>query len=209
MEPYRNLNTPTDSAEEAGKKKRVKKAVTVDGRKVRVDLFLTPRFGMKLPARTDERNYLVVELKRPTQDITLEVMAQVQKYAGAVARDERFRSPGTRWAFWAVSNDIDDAVMDHIRDRRRPGQPSLYLELQDIQATIHVRTWSDLLADARSRLELFRDQLAFSATAATSLTFVRNVYQRFLKEDADETTGEEPSPQDARAPTEPLPPTTP
>jgi hypothetical protein len=66
-----------------------------------VDLMLSRRIPQP---KAEEREHLVIELKRPKQDVDGAVAAQIESYAIAVATDERFRDTKTRWIFWAISN---------------------------------------------------------------------------------------------------------
>ena len=76
----------------------------IDGKVGIVDLMLSRSVPQN---RADEREHLVVELKRPSVKIGPEEITQVQKYAFTVADDERFRHLKTRWSFWVLSNDLD------------------------------------------------------------------------------------------------------
>ncbi len=75
-----------------------------DGRQGRLDLMLSKADEI----RAGEFDYLVVELKRPSQKITDEVIAQIKKYAYAVQADPRFDKQRCHWKFIAVSNELDD-----------------------------------------------------------------------------------------------------
>ena len=75
-----------------------------DGKVGIVDLMLS-RSGPQNHA--DEREHLVVELKRPTVKVGADEITQAEKYAYTVAEDERFRHLHTKWSFWVISNDLD------------------------------------------------------------------------------------------------------
>ncbi len=57
-----------------------------EGQEGRVDLMLS----RVVRPRHDERDHLIVELKRPSQKINSAILSQVESYAIAVAEDERF-----------------------------------------------------------------------------------------------------------------------
>ena len=64
-----------------------------------IDLMLT-----KTLRRTeDELEHLVIELKRPSQDINADVLAQIKRYALAVAKDPRFHEGKVKWKFWPLA----------------------------------------------------------------------------------------------------------
>jgi hypothetical protein len=57
---------------------------------------------------SEGKHHLIIELKRPSQNITSEVIGQVRSYAFAVAADERFQNVRTNWTFWALSNKMNE-----------------------------------------------------------------------------------------------------
>jgi hypothetical protein len=88
-----------------------------DGTKGIVDLMLS---RVVPQPRAEEREHLVVELKRPNQRIDSDAASQIRSYAFAVAEDERFKDTKTRWVFWAVSNDVTASVRREARQSNRP-----------------------------------------------------------------------------------------
>ncbi|MFX0207818.1 MAG: formate dehydrogenase accessory sulfurtransferase FdhD, partial [Candidatus Hodarchaeota archaeon] len=88
-----------------------------DGSQGIIDLMLSRR--VPLP-RADEREHLIIEMKRPKQKIDGKAAAQVKEYAFAIAEDERFRDVSTRWTFWVVSNDITTNVRKEAKQQNRP-----------------------------------------------------------------------------------------
>ncbi|WP_419605899.1 hypothetical protein, partial [Thiolapillus sp.] len=77
----------------------------VDGRKGIVDLMLSRQIPRN---HGNEREHLIVELKRPNVKIGKKEIDQIEGYALAVAKDERFRGVDTKWHFLIISNDHDD-----------------------------------------------------------------------------------------------------
>ncbi|MEE4210802.1 MAG: hypothetical protein V2I43_16245, partial [Parvularcula sp.] len=59
-----------------------------EGKQGRVDLMLS----RVVQPRHDEKDHLVVELKRPSQKIPSKILNQVESYAIAVAKDNRFQT---------------------------------------------------------------------------------------------------------------------
>ena len=51
-------------------------------------------------AGSEDREHLVVELKRPDVKIDSDVASQIESYAFAVADDEPFRAVPGKWVFW-------------------------------------------------------------------------------------------------------------
>ncbi|MFP2923767.1 ATP-binding protein [Pyxidicoccus sp. 3LG] len=146
-----------------------------DGRRGRVDLMFSRRIPQQ---RAEEREHLIVELKRPKQSIDLTVAAQIQRYALAVAKDERFRDTTTRWGFWAISNDVDEMVRGMSRQRSRAR--GLFYEDEHLPIRVWVKSWGELLEECRGRLTFFQDQLKYSADRDTALDYLRRTHAKYL-----------------------------
>jgi hypothetical protein len=124
---------------------------------------------------------------RPTQIVDAKVLQQIEDYAFAVARDERFRDTDTRWRFVAISNDISENVRRKASQRNKP--VGLVHDDDNQPLTIWVHTWGQLLERARGRLEFFRKELNYNADRDSAQAHLRKVYEKYLpkpkaKEDA-------------------------
>ena len=160
-------------AEADGKKlKPVKRSDGSDGI---VDLMLSRLIPQ---TKDDEREHLVVELKRPTQKVDKGVVGQITEYALAVAQDERFRATRTRWVFWAVSNDLDDYARFQARQTGRPR--GVILQNEEPNLTIWARSWGEIIEDCRARLTFFRKQLDYTADRETALAHLRKTHERYF-----------------------------
>jgi hypothetical protein len=140
-----------------------------------VDLMLSRSIPQ---SRADEREHLIVELKRPKKVIDSGVYDQIESYAMAVAADERFRDTKTRWIFWAVSDDI----APNIRVRaRQPNKPEgLVLEVPDAHLTVWVKSWGQALESCRGRLEFFQRNLEYVADDESAIALLRKLYSKYL-----------------------------
>ena len=150
-------------------------AVTVgDGKTGRVDLMLQKA----VQPRTGEFDYLVIELKRPSQKVNADVLAQIQKYAIAVASDERFQGVKAKWTFIAVSNGLDDYAK---RVASQRGQPKgKVFDDAELNITVWAKSWAEVLSDAQSRLRFFREQLAYEANRDSAKDYLRKAHAKFL-----------------------------
>ena len=128
--------------------------------------------------RADEREHLIIEMKRPKQKIDGKAVAQVREYAFAIAEDERFRDVSTRWTFWAVSNDISTNVRKEAKQQGRP-EGVLYAD-DEGKMTIWVKTWGQIVNEAKGRLNFFQDSLQYCASDETALEYLRREYERHL-----------------------------
>lgn len=156
----------------------------IDGSVGVVDLMLSRSVPRNRP---DEREHLVVELKRPSVVIGPKELTQIESYAFAIAQDERFRDLDTRWIFWAVSNDIDE----HARRRaRQEGSPPGRV-FKDGPIEIWVKAWSEVLSDAKGRMRFVQDKLKSNVDDDTALKYLKRTYSRYL-----EGITEEPAPNE-------------
>ncbi len=156
--------------------KRPKKQPAVlrdDGSQAVIDLLL----GREVPAyASTRREYLVIELKRPSQKIDLEVKGQVESYAMAVAADERFDKANTFWTFLAVSNEMSE---DAARSVRQQGKAFGFFH-DEPNLKIGLATWSEILGGSRARLEAFRVKLDYTATKDQGVALLHSKYSQYL-----------------------------
>ncbi len=146
-----------------------------DGRRGIVDLMFSRNIQL---AGSENREHLVVELKRPDVKIDSDAAAQIESYAFAVADDERFRAVPAKWVFWAVSSDVDQIVARKVvqKDRAR----GILFQDEEQRITIWVKTWSQIVNDCRSRLRFFAEKLNYAPDRDLSLAHLRTTYHRYL-----------------------------
>lgn len=140
-----------------------------------VDLMLSKSIPQP---NASEREHLVIELKRPTQKVDLGVQNQILSYAEAVCRDERFRDTATRWHFWAVSNEMDNAVAKLANQRNRPA--GLLYEDAQTQVFVWAKTWGQIIRDCKARLDFFQQRLAYQADRDSGLKYLNAVHEKYL-----------------------------
>ena len=131
-------------------------------------------------AGSEEREHLVVELKRPDVKIDSEIAGQIESYAFAVADDERFRDVKTKWVFWAVSTDMDTIVNRKVSQKDR-ARGILYQD-EEQRITIWVKTWSQIINDCKARLRFFAEKLNYAPDRDSSLAHLRTTYHKYLSE---------------------------
>ena len=124
--------------------------------------------------RAGEFDYLVVELKRPSQKITDEVIAQIKKYAYAVQADPRFDKQRCHWKFIAVSNELDDYAK---RERAEREDGRIY-HAKGLQ--VYILTWAEIVTNAKARLKFYQEQLRYESDNETSLAYLRQKYEEYL-----------------------------
>ena len=128
--------------------------------------------------KPDLRQHLIVELKRPTQDIDLKVQNQVIKYANAISADERFHDTHTEWQLWAVSNDMDDSVRQLANQKNRPS--GLLFESPEGHVYVWAKTWGQIIQECKGRLEFFQQRLQYQADRASGLAYLQATHDKYL-----------------------------
>lgn len=150
----------------------------LDGRVGIVDLMLSRQVPRNRP---EELEHLVVELKKPDVVIGQKEIEQIKSYAHAVAKDERFRSLKTKWDFWVISNDYDDyAEMELDNDAYENGV--IYKTSKKVDITIWIKTWSELFADNRHRLEFLKNKLDFNVDKEDAIEYLKSTYAQYVEE---------------------------
>lgn len=124
------------------------------------------------------REYLVVELKRPTVKIDNAALQQCWKYAEALVNHPKFRSTPTRWDFWALSRELDDFAK---KQASQPGRPrGVVMEDPDGRYRIWAMEWGPLLREVESRHQFFKDQLNIEVEGEDASAYLRTMYEAYL-----------------------------
>ncbi|MGE8571755.1 MAG: ATP-binding protein [Acinetobacter amyesii] len=145
-----------------------------DGRTGRIDLMLSkvtqPKHG--------EFDYLIVELKRPSKKVDAEVIVQIKKYATAVATDERFHNVPAKWTFLAISNELDSYAEEEANQRNKP--KGLIHDSAQHNITVWAKTWSEIIANARAKLQFINQHLQYEVTQESSQKYLKEVHEKFI-----------------------------
>jgi Histidine kinase-, DNA gyrase B-, and HSP90-like ATPase len=161
--------------EKLGKREDDPEPVLLEGGKTgRIDLMLQKA----TQPRTGEYDYLVVELKRPSKKITSEVLSQIESYAIAVANDERFKNTKTKWTFIAISNEMDEHAERKANQRHRP--KGLVFDDSELNIVVWAKTWSEVINDAKSRLQFVNKQLSYEANRDSSSGYLKKAHAKFI-----------------------------
>jgi hypothetical protein len=151
-----------------------------DGKTGRVDLMLQKA----VQPTTGHFDYLIVELKRPSQKINADVVTQIKKYAMAVAGDERFAGVPATWTFVAISNELDSYAKKDATQRGRPkGQ---VFDDPELNITVWVKEWAEVINDARSRLRFVNEQLTYEADRDSAKAYLQRTHAKFIPEFSDD-----------------------
>lgn len=140
----------------------------------RVDLM----FSLATRPRNEDLDYLVVELKRPSQKIDSSVLAQIKSYAFAVSNDSRFDKSKTRWKFIVVSNEMDDYAERETEQRDRP-KGQVYTD-DKFNVEVWAFTWAEILCAARSRLEFINKSLLINVDREHATDYLVKAYEKYI-----------------------------
>ena len=133
-----------------------------------VDLML----ARSLAQTRNRREHLVIELKRPSVNVSDDEASQIRKYATAVAGDPRFNSVDVQWDFFVVSTDIKGSPAIERESENAPfGQ---LFNARGIR--VWVFTWGEIIDAALHRLKFVQHNLTSTRTRRKrSNTFVRRM----------------------------------
>lgn len=145
----------------------------------RVDLMLS----RIVQPRHDERDHLVVELKRPKQPINSKILTQAESYALAVAQDSRFQKEKTRWKFIVISNEMDDHAKRKANQRER--RKGLVFDDGDLNIQVWAFEWNEVIGNARARLQFINESLSYEASRESSRTYLEATHAKFIPIEAD------------------------
>ncbi|UQZ90056.1 ATP-binding protein [Deltaproteobacteria bacterium Smac51] len=170
LEEHLDILRPEEKKKK-GTKKTGDQILTSDGKRGRLDLLCRSRVP-----KAGEYDYLVVELKRPNKKIDGHVLSQIEKYAMAVSRDARFANKRSQWNFIAVSNEMDEYAKMRATQPDRP--EGLIISQENF--SVWAYEWSEVIANARARLEFFRKQLDYNVTKESSQEYLKKAYANYL-----------------------------
>lgn len=155
-----------------------------DGSKAVIDLLLAREIPQNFSGK---REFLVVELKRPSKKVDLKVKGQIESYALTVAANEQFDKRNTHWTFIAVSNEITQQAEDTIN---QPGLPQgFFYDKNNVR--IGLASWATIIQQCQTRYELFRKKLNYQATRSEGVKLLRKRYERYLPDALLEKDGVE------------------
>jgi hypothetical protein len=139
-------------AEELGSGRAPRRVRKPDGATGRLDCFL----GRSVPhPDQNRREFIVVELKRPSLKIGREELNQLEDYVKALKSQPDFARTDTYWSFYLVTGEYDPAISDRITQKDRP--VGLFLENEN--SRVWVKTWSELIRECEGRLQFIQDKL--------------------------------------------------
>lgn len=164
----------------------------LDGRVGRLDLLLSAA-----ATEHDRNRHLVVELKAPKVTAGRTELDQIESYAMALAADPRFADSTTHWDFWLVTSDMDAVLRQKSNQRGRERglafDPDEVPDAPGATVRVWVRTWGQIINEARHRLDYFRNELQHDPSLEEAKEYLRRQHSDVVpeallaEEDADES----------------------
>ncbi|TAA50605.1 ATP-binding protein [Shinella sp. JR1-6] len=139
-------------AEDLGSRGRQGAVTKTSGQKGRADAFL----GRVIPHPIqDHREYLLIELKRPSNVVGRHEFNQIEEYAVALTKQPEYLNTSTSWNFFLVTTDV---AADQLHRITQPNRPTgLFVELE--RGKVWVKRWGEVLREAEGRLKFVGDIL--------------------------------------------------
>lgn len=120
-------------------------------------------------------------------------MAQIEDYAAAVVGESRFDRLTTDWDFVLVGTELGDRAKTRANQEGLPR--GLIANPKDSNVRVWVRTWGELIEDAKHRLKFVRSQLEYDPDSDQALAYLRDKYPSYLPVQlADELNGDTQNP---------------
>lgn len=146
------------------------------GRRTIVDMMLS----RVVEQARNQREHVVIELKRPSVHIGEEQIRQVIRYSQAVWDDGRFDKATTRWEFWIVGDKIDESADHYLNQSGRP--PEVAWEKDGGRAVVRAVTWAQVIQDAKHRLNFVKSALDYQAVEGDALAYLKRKHSEYLPE---------------------------
>ena len=161
------------SQEVASKRKR-RKITKTDGKTGRVDNFLGRLVPNPDPAK---REYLLIELKRPSLTVARKELDQVEDYMNAIKNEDEFARTDTTWHFYLISGSHADEIDSRVNQKDRP--QGLFLEGDNYK--VWVKTWSEIIRANEARLKFVQDQLKIEVSDSEIETRIQELQKLVTK----------------------------
>lgn len=123
----------------------------------------------------DRVRHLVIELKAPSVDADREQALQVDDYMQAVLNEPRFANVDTTWDFYLVVRSVKDRLKPSLRQANKPeGLYSEPTQYEHASVRVWVRTWSEILREAKQRLEFVKNGIDHNPSLEQALAYLRH-----------------------------------
>lgn len=152
-----------------------------------VDLML----AREIPQSRNRLEHLVVELKRPSVAIGPTQVQQIEEYAYAVASDDRFDKNDVSWDFYAISTSLTGTVPEKAKQKGK--EPGLVTTFRDGTVRVWVKTWGEVIGDAKHRHKFVKDRLDYAPSSQRAFKHLKEAHADFLPAAVDDKVHEQAS----------------
>ena len=123
-----------------------------DGKIGRIDSFM----GREVPKGDRSlREYLLIELKRPSLTVGRKELDQLDDYVTAIIKQPDYVQATTTWNFFLVTTEYSPVIAHRINQERRA--PGLYIDGANYK--VFVKQWAELIRDCEARLDFVQEKL--------------------------------------------------
>jgi hypothetical protein len=149
-----------------------------DGKIGRIDSFM----GRVVPnADRQHREFLLIELKRPSLSVGRREIDQLEDYVTAMVSQPDFINTSTFWNFYLVTSEYDEIVKERVTQKDRP--VGLFLDKPNHR--VWVKTWAQLIRDCESRLDFIQEKLQIDVSGEEILERIAQLKASILKVDLE------------------------
>lgn len=164
------------SAELALKRSRKTTVRKADGKIGRIDSFM----GRMVPHGTENhREFLLIELKRPSLKIGRKEVDQLEDYVNVILSQPDFVNTSTTWNFFLVGSEYDEVIKERITQDDRP--QGLMTDKPNYK--VWVKSWAEIIRDCDSRLRFVQDNLRIEVSAEEIQQRIATLRSSVLKSD--------------------------
>jgi hypothetical protein len=156
--------------------KRLKKSTLrkPDGKIGRIDSFM----GRLVPhGDPNHREFLLVELKRPSLAIGRKELDQLEDYVTTILRQPDFVNTSTTWNFYLITSEYDDVVKERITQADWP--PGLMMDKPHYK--VWVKSWAEIIRDCENRLKFVQDTLRIEVSTEEIQTRIAKLKSSVLR----------------------------
>lgn len=165
---------------------RRRRVTKPDGTTGRVDSFL----GRIVPHQDRmHREFLLIELKRPSLTIGRKETDQLEDYVNAIRKQPDFVHTSTYWNFYLVTGDYDDYVRERITQE---GRPEGVLIAKD-NYKVWVKTWAELIRECEARLHFISEKLQVEVSDEEIARRIAQLKASILKQEHEQLAPEDAS----------------
>jgi len=165
------------SEEITTKRKKGTPVRKLDGKIGRIDSFM----GRVVPNENpDHREYLLIELKKPSIKVGRKEVDQLEDYVNAILAQPDFINTSTQWNFYLVTSEYDDIVKQRVTQENRP--KGLFIDKPNHK--VWIKSWAELIRDCESRLKFVQDKLRIEVSTEEIQDRIARLKASVLKVDS-------------------------